>query len=201
MTGLDKIKDQILAEARKQAASITQDAQNKAEGFLKAAQTEAAKIAEKAEDKSMADISNYHDRIKSSCDLKRRTMILNKKQEIIADVIEKAYRKLEQADDKTRFSNMEKLLRQSVQKGEGKMLLSAKDMECMPAGFEKTVSEIAAAKGGSLTIEKAERPLDGGFVLVYGGIEENCTWKALFDANKEQLQDLVHGYLWRDENG
>ena len=42
----------------------------------------------------------------------------------------------------------------------------------------------------------AVRTLDGGFILIYGGIEENCTIRALFDARRETLQDQVHGLLF-----
>ena len=38
--------------------------------------------------------------------------------------------------------------------------------------------------------------MDGGFVLLYGGIEENCTVRALFDARREALQDQVHALLF-----
>ena len=37
--------------------------------------------------------------------------------------------------------------------------------------------------------------MDGGFVLTYGGIEENCTIKALFDAKREELSDKVNRQL------
>ena len=59
---------------------------------------------------------------------------------------------------------------------------------------EKTIT--AAGKGGSLTLSKEQRTLDGGFILIYGGIEENCTIRALFDARRETLQDQVHGLLF-----
>ncbi len=34
--------------------------------------------------------------------------------------------------------------------------------------------------------------MDGGFLLVYGGIEENCTIRAVFDAGREELSDRVN---------
>ena len=41
-----------------------------------------------------------------------------------------------------------------------------------------------------------QRRIIDSFVLIYGGIEENCTFPALFDAKREQLQDLVHRLLF-----
>jgi V/A-type H+-transporting ATPase subunit E len=201
MTGLEKIKNQILEEAGQKASDKRSAAEAKAEEILNTARDQAGRIAAQMEERSAADAKNYRERIKSSCDLKRRTMILEAKQEIISQVIEKAYQSLQEADAEEYFSMMEKLLCSSVQKGDGKMYLSAKDLERMPKGFADQAAEIARDKGGTLVVEKEAKAMDGGFILVYGGIEENCTWRALFDANHERLQDIAHEYLWRDENG
>ncbi len=34
--------------------------------------------------------------------------------------------------------------------------------------------------------------IDNGFILAYGGIEENCTIRAMFDAKRDELSDIVH---------
>lgn len=51
-------------------------------------------------------------------------------------------------------------------------------------------------KGAALKISRQTRKIDGGFVLVYGGIEENCSFEALFDAKHDELQDKVHGIVF-----
>ena len=38
--------------------------------------------------------------------------------------------------------------------------------------------------------------ITNGFVLVYGGIEENCTIDALFDARRDELSDIVQRLLF-----
>ena len=40
------------------------------------------------------------------------------------------------------------------------------------------------------------KEMDGGFVLTYGGIEENCTIRAVFAAKKDELSDKVHEMLF-----
>ena len=37
-----------------------------------------------------------------------------------------------------------------------------------------------------------------GALLLYGGIEENCTFRALFDDKREELQDLTNQILFAD---
>ena len=39
-------------------------------------------------------------------------------------------------------------------------------------------------------------PIDNGFILVYGGVEENCTFRALMDGGRERLQDAVRRVLF-----
>ena len=59
------------------------------------------------------------------------------------------------------------------------------------------VYEIAKKKGGSLELtETVPEGMDGGFILTYGGIEENCTIKAVFDAKREELADVVKRQLF-----
>ena len=78
----------------------------------------------------------------------------------------------------------------------GEVIFSVKDLERMPDGFAEEIQKIAAAKGGTLALSKESRQIEGGFVLVYGGIEENCTFRALFDSQKDELQDKVQKILF-----
>lgn len=201
MTGLEKIKDQILAEARQTAEKKKAAAQNQADKILRAAKETAEQTTEKMEAKSKADEKSYQEQIQSACDLKRRKMLLEAKQKIIAETLEQAYQTAKQTDTAAYFSMMEKLLAQSVQPAEGRLYFSKEDLERMPEDFPAKAEALAREKGGSLTLEKEAKELDGGFLLVYGGIEENCTLRALFHSNRERLQDLVNEYLWRNENG
>ena len=66
----------------------------------------------------------------------------------------------------------------------------------MPADFEKKIEAAAQENGGRLTLKKEPKEIPDGFILVYGGVEENCTLKALFDAKKDQLQDRVNEMLF-----
>ena len=49
---------------------------------------------------------------------------------------------------------------------------------------------------GSLKVSKEGKNIENGFVLVYGGIEENCTLRAMFDAKRDELSDKVHRMLF-----
>ena len=94
------------------------------------------------------------------------------------------------------FAAVLKLAERYARAQAGQILFSQEDLDRMDAGFADQLNEAAKKKGGSLTIGTECRPTGGGFVLVYGGIEENCTFPALFDARREELQDLIHRLLF-----
>lgn len=197
MTGLEKMKSQILDEAKALADSKVQEAKSQAEEILEAAKAEAAKTADSISQKSAAEIANYKERVASSIDLQKRTGILSAKQEVIADVLEKACEAVRAMDTQSYFALLGKVLEKYALAQEGEICFSAADLARMPEGFEKTIQEIAEKKGGKLTLVRADRKIADGFILVYGGIEENCTWKAMFDSRKDELSDRIHQLLFR----
>lgn len=196
MAGLDKIVNQILEEANNSAESKVQAAREEAEAVLAKAREEAAKETEKIAAKAGTDVKNLEDRMKSSADLSRRTAILQTKQEMISNVIAKAYDAFCSKTDAEYFETIKGMLKKFVLAEEGEIIFSGRDIERMPAGFEGELERIASEKGGKLTLSKENRQMEGGFVLVYGGIEENCTFKALFDSQRDELQDKVQKVLF-----
>ena len=196
MTGLDKMKSQILDEAKAAADSKLSNAKSQAEEILDKAKAEAAKTTSSISQKSEAEIANYKERIVSSIDLQRRTKILAAKQEIIAEVLDKAYGILKTMESSAYFDMLLKLLGRYALPQEGEIYFSSADLERLPDGYEAKISGIAAEKGGSLTLSKTGRKIEIGFILAYGGIEENCTIKAMFDAKRDELSDKVHKLLF-----
>ena len=87
MTGLEKMKSQILSEARALADNKVEEAKADAQKITSQAEAEAEKSSELAQRKSEADVKAYEERVASAIDLKRRTRILEAKQEVIADAV------------------------------------------------------------------------------------------------------------------
>ena len=115
---------------------------------------------------------------------------------MIGEVLDEAYRAVMDLDDGSYFKLLEKLLEKHVLPGDGEICFSAEDLRRMPEGFEEKISCIAAAKGGSLKVSDRPAQMDGGFLLVYGGIEENCTIRAVFEAGREEMSDRVNRMLF-----
>ena len=87
MTGLEKIKSQILDEAKAAADSKIAEAKAKADEIVAQAEADAKKISETIAHKSELDTANYKERTASSIDLQRRTKLLAAKQAGIQKVV------------------------------------------------------------------------------------------------------------------
>ena len=196
MTGLEKITDQIQEEAKASAARRLEAAQKEADAVIAEAKDVCAAMETETAEKIAAMKVNYEGRIKSSAEQQRRTALLRAKQEIIAEVIEEARLTLKKKDAQSYFLTLEKILKTYALAENGEIYFSAEDLARMPADLEKKIKTAAKEKGGSLVLKKEPKAIADGFVLVYGGVEENCTLKALFDAKKDMLQDKVNAILF-----
>lgn len=196
MTGLEKIVEQILAEAGGEAEKIRADAKAEADRISADAKAEAEKIKLQSDNRIDMDKANKTARAQSSADLKKRQAILKAKQAIISDVIDKAYNQVLSMDEKEYFDLMLKMLKKYAQGKSGKVFFSEADLKRLPEGFDKKIEAAARENGGALSIAEDSRNLDGGFILNYGGIEENCSFKAIFSSEKEKLADKVNQFLF-----
>lgn len=196
MSGLDQILQRIEADAKTQAAAITEKASAEAAAILAEAKADGAARSAAVAERSARDCASSKARIASSLEQQHRTALLAAKQEIIADMLEKSYVTLRDMPADDYFPFLKRVFESYVLPEAGEILFSRKDLDRMPAGYLAELQAAAAARGGSLTLSPESRELDGGFILIYGGVEENCTLRALFDARREALQDQVHGLLF-----
>ena len=196
MTGLEKMKSQILDEAKALADSKIAEANRRAEEILEEAKADAEKSVASISQRSDKDIANYRERIISTIDLQKRTKLLAAKQEVIAQVLDQSYDRLKTMETGEYFAMLLKLAEKYVLPQEGIMYFSQADLGKMPESFKSDVKKLAETKGGKLNISGEGRNIENGFVLAYGGIEENCTLKAIFDAKRDEFADKIHHILF-----
>ena len=196
MTGLDKMVARILDEAKSAADIKRKDAASQAAAIKESAEKEAKAGCDKIKQKSAADVRALEERSLSAIDLMRRTEILKAKQELIRETVQKAYDTFCNVEGIAYYAVLEDMVRKFARPEDGQMLLSAADYAAMPEGFAEKIADAAKQAGGSLTIAQTEDKLDKGFILSYGGIEENCSFKALFADKKDELGDRVSKLLF-----
>lgn len=186
MTGLDKIIDKINEDSKNSVESIENSARCEAEKIISEAEAEAENKASAILDAARASAQLISERAASSADIEVKRRVLAKKQEIISDVIEKAKGKLKNLGDDEYFEIIASLLEKYKTGGSGMLIMSEKDKARLPEGFD--------FKGLSLSETGGE--FDGGFVLVYGNIEINCTFDALFEGAYDELSDTVNKIMF-----
>ena len=54
-----------------------------------------------------------------------------------------------------------------------------------------TIKELAAKAGCKYTLSYEREDIEDGFVLVYGGIEENCSFASLFNERRSEITDYA----------
>lgn len=197
MTGLEKIIKAIEAEAQASVDKIIAEAKEEAGKILSIAEEEAkqecAKIAEKPALEAKAIIS----RAESGAKLIKRQMILDAKQQAISDIICKAKNKLTSLPDTEYFDIILQIVKKHAHKGPGLIKFSQADLDRLPEKYEESLkTTLKDIPNASLTISKESAKIDGGFILVYGDIEENCSFESLFAAAREDLQDKVNAFLF-----
>ena len=190
MNGLEKIAVQIRLQAQQEADAIVDRAQQEAAGQIAAAETECAQSAAQNADKARAEAETECARAVSAAAAEGRRQLLAEKQEQIAAVLSEARRRLEALPDAEYFALMQKMAVENSQTGDGRLIFSDRDRARMPADFEARLNDALAGRG-TLHIAAEHRPIQSGFVLVYGDIEENCTLEAQLEARREELQDLI----------
>ncbi len=197
MTGLEKIIQKILDDTKAATQQTISAAEIEAAAIEEEAQKSAAQQAKETSRSADEAVEESAKRAQSAAELLKRQKILQAKQEIIYDVIEKAHQTLNALPNDAYFDVIVKLTAKAALPQRGDIIFSLKDRERLPVNLEQRLKEAVKAKGGSLEISDETRDIDGGFVLIYGGIEENCSFNALFEAERERLIDRVHELLFR----
>ncbi len=185
MTGLEKIIGEIQSESENNVSLIIKRAEKEAEKIIESAAKEAEKAAGAIENEAAEEEKDILARAKSAGELAVRRAVLLKKREIIDNIIEEARERLVSLPDDEYFELLEKMLDKYAHNEEGKILICKKDASRMPQSFKDKL------KTKKLTISDKTINESGGFLLIYGDIEEKCTFDALIDGEGDKLTDIV----------
>ena len=191
VSGLEGILAQIEGEARAAAQQTLAAAKARAD-------EECAAIAAAAGAEGRQQAQDALRRAESAAQLQRRRGLLAAKQALIAETLQAALQKLQALPDEEYFAALRTLAVRYAQPGQGTLYFGSRDLARVPQGYE-AVLNAALDEGKSVCISPESRPIANGFVLAYGGIEENCSLSALFAADRDAMQDLAGSILFSAE--
>ena len=165
-------------------------ANEQAQEIVNAAMEEGKKITSEITMDAIKKEKQIIDSAKNSARQLEKQQALKTKQAAIAKVIECAKEKLYNLSDEKYLEIVEKMLKTYAHKNErGLIAFNEKDKG-------RIDEKVYSSYGLSLSENSAN--IDGGFVLIYGGIEENCSFEAIIDSKKEELSDKIASLLFAD---
>ncbi|MBR0163118.1 MAG: hypothetical protein IJQ12_00390 [Lachnospiraceae bacterium] len=181
----DTLVKELLDKAGAEAAEIKQKAEKEAEESV-------ARIRRESETR----LSDSKARAQSAAALARRQLLLQEKQNLIGEVMEKAKKKFLEMPDAQYFDAVIKLVQKNALAQDGEIVFNERDKKRLPANFAQSLAKAAEKKGGKLKVSDKSTPIDGGFILSYGGVDQNCSVSALFEEGAETLQDKIQTLLF-----
>ncbi|MCR5178447.1 MAG: hypothetical protein K6C95_05635 [Lachnospiraceae bacterium] len=196
MAGLEKILGEIRAQADESVRKILEEAENEAKAIRDEAGKEAEGNAERHEREAKKRVEDRLNRKVSAAALKKRQMLLAEKQKLIGEVLETAKKSFVEMPEDKYFEAMLGLVEKNALSEPGQIRFNARDLGRLPRDFASKIENTAFKKGGRLTLSKDAADIDGGFLLIYDGIEQNCSISSMFETNAEELSDEIQKILF-----
>lgn len=194
MTGLENILGAITGEAQAQADELLGKAREQAAAQLEQAKADAAQAGQDVQARGQQEADAIRERAQSAADLARRNAMLAFKQEMLTETLEKVRAGLENAPAEEYFPALVQLAGKYAKAGRAELRLNRRDLDRLPADFEKQVQ--AAAPQAQIALSKEPANIGSGFLLVYEGIDVNCSYEALFADAENQLRDSLSRLLF-----
>lgn len=194
---MKKITDSIIAEAEKTAEHIKAGAEYDAGKLIDEAHKRCGEIENNEKLLCVNEIKKLRKRCSSARISKRRTELLKVKQDILTHSIETAYSEITNISGPEYEAIIERLIKSRIREGSCTIYFP-KDKKPSEA-LRKKIKDIAKSASCVYEYSYDRDDIKDGFVLVYGGIEENCCFKALFEEKKGEIFDYAAQVLFSKE--
>ncbi len=194
MSGLDIITDAILDKAKEQKEAILKEAEAKKNEILKEAKDRAENDCLEIKNNALKKAENIEALLKQGAEGKLSREFLKKKSDLIKEVLKEAEETVLSLPREEYNSLLLNLLSKNAREGrEGEIVFSQKDKE-------KISDEVMEkAKALNLIPSFDGKNIQGGFILKYGKIAENCSVEAIFNENREKATDFLNKELFKGE--
>lgn len=196
MNGLEEIVLAINKKAESHAKDIVSRARLEADKIVeeakKAAALEADKIKTQGEQKAKAIIETA----KAGAVSGEALLMLKFKSDTTGEIIKEVNEQLSSLSDAEYFAIIEQLILSNYHKNEaGIISFSSEDTARIPRDFIKNINEKLSKDNAKLTLSDSAS-IKNGFILKYGDIEENCSFKAITDSKQDALKDAINAALF-----
>lgn len=198
MSGLEKIIGAIENEAAENAKKITDSAnlraeKIKAEGDKKAAEAFESSIAE-----CRRQCDTEYENAQSAAQSLARRELLACRSELLDRAERLAAEKIKSMPDEEYFALILRLIAKCSRPSEGEVRFSAADLKRLPEDFAEKLNGFGAFR---LKISPEPADIDGGFLISFGDITENCSISAVMEAERDSARDAAAAVLFARGDG
>ena len=193
MTGIDKIINQIQLDTENTCNTIRATAQSRCEEIISEAEGTAVSMKSENEARAEQKYSDIISRANSLAELEAGKTMLSTKQSIIKEMISGVSAYINNMSNQEYFELLLRMIEKYSENSDGVICFSKNDTDRLPKDFELKINEVSK---GKLTVSDEGINIKNGFVLVYGGIEVNCSFDALFYDKAEEISDTVSKILF-----
>lgn len=191
MSGLDEILNIIQQNQAAEESSIMQSAESKVREIYREAMQDADDAYNDYMKRSERQCRLDYENSRSSVDSASKRKLLSFKLEQLDAVMDRVVEKLDKLSDKDYFAVLERLVARTAGSGNGVLYLNNKDLGRLPDDFAVNIETIAKKAGGSIKLSEMAADIDNGFILEYGKISENCSFRAVLEAERDNVRDLA----------
>lgn len=198
MSGADKLKEKILAEAGSQAEEVLEEARKKAAAIIAKGEKEAAAKKESVLEQARAMGEERRRRAQTIAGLDARKAILAAKEDLIEATFGPALERLQGLDQKQYEDMIYPMLLAASQTGTEEVIVSAADVGRFTPELMGRVNQALKEQGkqGNLALSGETREMQGGFILRAGDVEVNNSFDSILRMQRDQLEPEVAAILF-----
>lgn len=191
MSGIDGILNIIDSQQKQTENNIIRSAEEKARAIEADGDSKAEKAYNDYMKKALIKAETDYKNACNSTDADNRRKILKCRVDIIDSATEKVLEKLGGLPDGEYFEMIFRLAGRKLHKGDGIIYFGKKDLARLPADFPEKLSVLASGAGGTVKISDTPADIENGFILEYGLISENCSFRAIIESEKDGIRDIL----------
>jgi len=178
MNGIEKITQRIDADAQAEIDRITAEAREQAGQITAKYQAQAARETADRRARNEKNAAQREERLVSVAELEARKRNLAARQSMVEEAFDLALKKLCSMPDSAYVETTARLMAKAAPDGCGTAVFSREKHDSVGAAAVAAANRLLGSKG-KLTISDEVRPIQGGFILVNGSVEVNCTFETL----------------------
>ncbi|MBQ7549293.1 MAG: hypothetical protein IJT03_06270 [Clostridia bacterium] len=194
MNGLEQILRKIEEDSSSAVSEIMDDAAQRArlndEEETGKANARASEITAKAKKTAEQIAENSV----GSCEAALRKGELKAKSDVVAGWLADSMAKINSMSGEEYYSAVFNLAVSHCSRQNGILLMNKRDKANMPGGYMKMLND-ALPEGASLELSDEDADIKNGFIIRYGGIEENCVFDSLLEEKTDVLKDKLFALI------